>query len=439
MVDISSKKEGCNMEESKEDKTKEIKMELKRRKSELNNLQDEINSLNMELKTRNVIIQDLTGQITEKQTELLKTVKIVEALQTSLEQKRKEMDEKNKDLFSVKTELLSKKEECNMLYDNLESRNMIIEDLAGQLTDKQAEFLETVGSVNKLPTEQKEINEKIDFDLIAVNLPRGEIDFVNQENIRPQPPINPEKRRIEGKIGEKIQLIKQQFKDIQSETIRLQSDLEKTLEDIESHNTINEDINKELRANKAALNWFNNELKAKEEMLRLKDNEIGTLRDELENKTNVNLENNQQEIETLNEDLKVRNMIIENLNNQLTERQIFVLNKTKTAEKIQRELNQSNQELTQRINTIAQLQKELDQSREKQKSITSKFCREDDVLTNIDAEQKNQINPELKQETVIEQNQNWNNNVALHDNIDKTLEIDEASIKTKKWKNQDTE
>ncbi len=368
MVGISSKKEGCNMGEPKENKSKKIKKEITSKKTELNNLQDEIDSLNMDLKTKNEIIQDLTRQLTEKQTELMKAVKIVDALQTSLQQKRKEMVEKNKDLLSVKSDLMSKQDECNMLYENLESRNMIIEDITEQLTEKQTEFLETVGDSNKFETnlKQKEIEEKnIDFDMIAVNLPRRENEFVSKEDIRPEVPMNLEtKLNDKGRIGEKIQLIKQRFRDIQGETIRLQNELEKTLEDIEfdiknieSHDTVNEELKKELRANKAALNWFNNEVKAKEEILRLKDNEIITLKDELENKTQVNLEKNQQEIETLNEALNIRNMIIENLNNQLVERQAFVLNKTKTAERIQKELDLSNQELTQRINTIAQFKK----------------------------------------------------------------------------------
>ncbi len=120
---------------------------------EIDDLNEEIDALNADLATRNMIIKEITEQLTERQTQFMGNTGAVERLKVELDQNKNDLITKAGEASSAQLEIYNLSEEIDALNADLATRNMMIKEITEQLTERQAQFMGSAGTIETLREE----------------------------------------------------------------------------------------------------------------------------------------------------------------------------------------------------------------------------------------------------------------------------------------------
>ncbi len=372
------------------------------------------------------------SEFTESQKENL-TRKELKRTIKELENVCSDLDIKLRELSKFQTKLEKKCEEVETMNDDLEIRNRIIEEIKGQLMQNQSLLVEKTDTITHLENGLNELREELKLKNDELNTSRVVIEGTNKELLAAKHEIENNLDEIQA-LNNDIQIKNTIIGDIKGQLANRQTEL---VEKISNNNKLQIDLDQ-----------MQNELLVKEE-------ELKTIQFEMENKHN--------ELDSLTASLKVRDAIIEKMKEQLTDRQIDIVEKTDSFDRLQSELDQRRLEIEEKNTLINQLEtdRKLGDITEKSvKTVTTKMDLDEQdtekevilhpeppqefiddsvklgkkipIVGELTVEKDNEVNDPEFVENSEKQHPTWMNQLELHEEIDKILDL-----KTKKIDNED--
>lgn len=284
-----------------------------------NNLEKEFVETKTILKTKENDITRLREELMDRQNnpEYINTLLI--KLYEELKQNKMEKMQKQQEIEELKREFEKKERELESLYNDLLSRNNIIQDVTQQLIDKQMHLAEKHSIAEN-------IKENLDKSIIMLNTKEEKITRIQKELEDRKNDLETMRSDIElrNKIINEIknQMIEKQHKFTEK---NLMFNEQETLLKTNKDNI--EQLQKELDEKEKNIMYRNNLISRQQEEITHLTLDLETIKQDIGNKKEnildlqTELKSRQNDLEEMKLDIDLRNKIINEIKNQMIENQ----------------------------------------------------------------------------------------------------------------------